>query len=134
LTRGDQSGLTSAQIIPHRVQTMRRQRETAPAFHGHGLERLAFAGDGLTVLEFIACKAHYWLGETEASLMPLTGPPPEGRTFFCPHCGALYAMTHSKLSSSESTIAKCVVCLHPMDDGDSPKVSVFKLIQRPDDV
>jgi hypothetical protein len=23
--------------------------------------------------------------------MPLTGPIPEGETFFCPHCGALYA-------------------------------------------
>jgi hypothetical protein len=27
--------------------------------------------------------------------MPLTGPIPEGRSFFCPHCGALYSVTHS---------------------------------------
>jgi hypothetical protein len=104
-----------------------------PAPKGHRLERLAFARDGLPVLEFIACEAHYCLGETEAPLMPLTGPPLEGRTFFCPHCGALYVMTHSKLSTSESNIAKCVVCLQIMDSGDSPKVPVYKLIQRPDD-
>jgi predicted Zn finger-like uncharacterized protein len=65
--------------------------------------------------------------------MPLTGPPPEGRTFFCPHCGALYSVTHSQLSKSESNIAKCVVCLQIMDSGDSPKVPVYKLIQRPDE-
>jgi len=42
--------------------------------------------------------------------MPLTGPIPEGRTFFCPHCGALYSVTYSRLSKSDSAIAKCVVC------------------------
>ena len=65
--------------------------------------------------------------------MPLTGPPPEGRTFFCPHCGALYSVTHLRRSKSESNIAKCVVCLQIMDNGDSPEVLVYKLIQRPDD-
>jgi predicted Zn finger-like uncharacterized protein len=65
--------------------------------------------------------------------MPLTGPPPEGRTFFCPHCGALYSVTHSRLSKTEKNIAKCVVCLHIMDNGDSPKVPVYKLVQRPED-
>ena len=42
--------------------------------------------------------------------MPLTGPISEGRSFFCPHCGALYAVTHSRLSKSDSNVAKCVVC------------------------
>ena len=65
--------------------------------------------------------------------MPLTGPPPEGRTFFCPHCGALYSVTYSRLSESEKNIAKCVVCLRMMDDGDSFQVPVYKLIQRPED-
>ena len=65
--------------------------------------------------------------------MPLTGPPPEGRTFFCPHCGALYSVTHLRRSKSESNIAKCVVCLQIMDNGDLPGVLVYKLIQRPDD-
>jgi hypothetical protein len=65
--------------------------------------------------------------------MPLTEPPSEGRTFFCPHRGALYSVTHSRLSERESNIAKCVVCLRIMDSGDSPKATVYKLIQRPDD-
>ena len=50
--------------------------------------------------------------------MPLTGPIPEGRTFFCPHCGALYAVTQSRLPKSDSNIAKCVVCLKIMDTSD----------------
>jgi hypothetical protein len=29
--------------------------------------------------------------------MPLIGPVPEGRTFFCPHCGALYKVVSSKV-------------------------------------
>ena len=28
--------------------------------------------------------------------MPLTGPIPEGHSFFCPRCGALYAVTYSR--------------------------------------
>ena len=28
--------------------------------------------------------------------MPLTGPVPEGGTFFCPHCGAMYSVTRSR--------------------------------------
>lgn len=28
--------------------------------------------------------------------MPLLGPVPEGGTFFCPHCGALYSVTRSR--------------------------------------
>jgi hypothetical protein len=46
------------------------------------------------------------LGERRRHSMPLTGPLPEGRTFFCPNCGALYSVTHSQLSKSET------VCLH----------------------
>ena len=42
--------------------------------------------------------------------MPLLGPVPEGGTFFCPHCGALYSV---------SNIAKCVVFGQTMDEGDS---------------
>jgi hypothetical protein len=40
--------------------------------------------------------------------MPLTGAIPEGPSFFCPHCGALYAVTYSRLFSSESNVARCV--------------------------
>jgi hypothetical protein len=32
--------------------------------------------------------------------MPLTGAIPEGRSFFCPHCGALYSVTYSRLPDS----------------------------------
>jgi predicted Zn finger-like uncharacterized protein len=65
--------------------------------------------------------------------MPLTGPVPEGKTFFCPHCGALYSVTHSRLPKSESNVAKCVVCLQIMDRRDSTKAPVYKLVQRPED-
>jgi predicted Zn finger-like uncharacterized protein len=47
--------------------------------------------------------------------MPHVGPVWEGRTFFCPHCGAMYSVTHSQLAKSESSTAKCVVCLKIMD-------------------
>ncbi len=65
--------------------------------------------------------------------MPLTGPIPEGRTFFCPHCGALYSVTQSQLPKSDSNIAKCVVCLKIMDTRDSTDAPIFKLIHRPED-
>jgi predicted Zn finger-like uncharacterized protein len=65
--------------------------------------------------------------------MPLTAPTPGGRTFFCPHCGALYSVTHSRLAKSESNVAKCVVCLQIMDKWDSTQGPIYKLIQRPED-
>ena len=61
--------------------------------------------------------------------MPLTGHIPQGTPFFCPACGALY----SRLSESETNIAKCVVCLQIMDKRDSTNVPIYKLIQRPED-
>ena len=75
----------------------------------------------------------YWLRIGEATNMPLTGPIPEGRSFFCPHCGALYAVTHSRLSKSDSNVAKCVVCGKIMDQWESTDVRIFKLVHRPDD-
>ena len=65
--------------------------------------------------------------------MPLTGAIPEGPSFFCPHCGALYAVTYARLSSSDSNVARCVVCGQIMDKRDSTKVPIFKLIHRPED-
>jgi hypothetical protein len=67
----------------------------------------------------------------EALTMPLTGPIPEGRTFFCPHCGALYSVTHSRFPKSDTE--KCVVCQTIMDKGEATKASVYKLIHRPED-
>jgi predicted Zn finger-like uncharacterized protein len=75
----------------------------------------------------------YWLQIGEATNMPLTGPIPEGRSFFCPHCGALYAVTHSRLSKSDSNVAKCVVCGKIMDKWESTDVRIFKLVHRPED-
>ena len=65
--------------------------------------------------------------------MPLTGPIPKGANFFCPHCGALYSVTRSRLSESDRDIAKCLVCLQIMDKWDSNDVPIYKLIQRPED-
>ncbi len=66
--------------------------------------------------------------------MPLTGPIPEGRSFFCPHCGALYSVTLSGLSkTNESNIVKCMVCGQTMDEWDSSAVRIYKLVHRPED-
>ena len=64
--------------------------------------------------------------------MPLTGSVSKGRNFFCPHCGALYAVTYSQSPRSESNTAKCVVCLQIMDKWDSTNVPAYKLVQRPE--
>jgi predicted Zn finger-like uncharacterized protein len=66
--------------------------------------------------------------------MPLTGPIPEGRSFFCPHCGALYSVTQSRLSKTDdSNFVKCVVCGHIMDRSDTTTARVYKLVHRPED-
>ena len=66
--------------------------------------------------------------------MPLSGPVPEGGTFFCPHCGALYSVTRSRSPPKrDNNIAQCVVCRQTMDHRDSIAVPVYKLIHRPED-
>ena len=65
--------------------------------------------------------------------MPHVGPVSEGRTFFCPHCGALYSVTRLQLAQSESNTAKCVVCSKVMDKRDTFEARTFRLIQRPED-
>ena len=65
--------------------------------------------------------------------MPLTGKISPGENFFCPHCGALYAVTHSRVSKSDSNIAKCVVCGHTMDKRESTTVPIYNLVHRPED-
>ena len=67
------------------------------------------------------------------AVMPLTGPVPEGRSFFCLHCGALYAVTYSPRSSGVSDIAKCVVCGQIMATWDTANVPTYKLVHRPED-
>src|SRR5262249_25931496 len=72
-------------------------------------------------------------GWSREANMPHIGPVLEGRTFFCPHCGALYSATPSLVPKSEGDAPKCVVCLKVMDSLDTTKVPSFKLIQRPED-
>ena len=85
----------------------------------------------MTALDFISFKAHS--GASGGADMPLTGPILEGRTFFCPQCGALYSVTESRISQRDSDVAKCVVCHHIMDRSDSAKRSLYKLVHRPED-
>ncbi len=66
--------------------------------------------------------------------MPQAGPiagPIEGKTFYCPHCGALYSVTHSRLPKNDTE--KCVVCQVIMERGNAAKLSVYKLVHRPED-
>jgi predicted Zn finger-like uncharacterized protein len=66
-----------------------------------------------SVLEFVSFGAH--IAVSGGADMPLTGEVTPGETFYCPHCGALYVVTHSRLPASDSNIAKCVVCGTTMD-------------------
>ena len=66
--------------------------------------------------------------------MPQSGPsagPIEGKTFYCPHCGALYSAKRSQLVKNDTE--KCVVCRAIMERGDAAKLSVYTLIHRPED-
>jgi predicted Zn finger-like uncharacterized protein len=67
--------------------------------------------------------------------VPLTGEITPGETFFCPNCGALYAVTYSRLPKHDGDIAKCVVCGHTMDKPkrESTTVPIYNLIHRPED-
>jgi transcription elongation factor Elf1 len=66
--------------------------------------------------------------------MPHVAPITQGRTFFCPHCGALYSVTHSRPAEGDNDTAKCVVCLQIMaTHGETAEVPIFKLIHRPED-
>jgi transcription elongation factor Elf1 len=70
--------------------------------------------------------------------MPLVGPIPEGRPFFCPRCGALYAVTYPRRGKStdignDDNAAKCVVCGQTMATWSSTDIPTFKLVHRPED-
>jgi transcription elongation factor Elf1 len=65
--------------------------------------------------------------------MPLTGPVSQGKKFFCPACGALYAVTYKRAEKKEITTTKCVVCLKVMNETDAASVPVYTLIHRPED-
>ena len=65
--------------------------------------------------------------------MPLTGAITPGSSFFCPHCGALYAVTYARRPEAERNNAKCVVCERVMDEWQSTSVPTYKLVHRPED-
>lgn len=65
--------------------------------------------------------------------MPLTGPVSQGKKFFCPSCGALYAVTYKPAANKEPTVVKCVVCLKVMSGSSSANTPVYELIHRPED-
>lgn len=65
--------------------------------------------------------------------MPLTGPVSQGKKFFCPSCGALYAVTYKAATNKETTVTKCVVCLKVMSESSSTSTPVYELIHRPED-
>jgi hypothetical protein len=88
-------------------------------------------------LEFSFWTMHHVALSVKAA-MPLTGPIPEGQAFFCPRCGAHYAMTHSRRGKNVETnddrnVAKCVVCGQAMATWDATDAPTFKLIHRPED-
>jgi hypothetical protein len=65
--------------------------------------------------------------------MPHVGPVLEGRTFFCPHCGALYSAAPSLVPNREGDAVTCLVCHKVMDTSKTTKGGSFKLIHRPED-
>jgi hypothetical protein len=67
--------------------------------------------------------------------MPHVAPVWEGRTYFCPQCGALYSVKPSRLPKIKNSTAttKCVVCLNNHGQVEYNRVPIFKLIQRPED-
>jgi len=73
------------------------------------------------------------MSRTMARGMVIPAQAPKPCSFFCSHCGALYAVIYSRLSSNESNVARCVVCGQIMDKWDSTKVPTFKLVHRPED-
>jgi hypothetical protein len=58
--------------------------------------------------------------------MPLTGEITPGSSFFCPHCGALYAVTFSQRRETDSGTGT-------MTDWKSTSVPAYKLVHRPED-
>jgi hypothetical protein len=86
----------------------------------------------MVVLELTCFQAHNF-SYAEAGDMPLVEPIAEGKKLFCPRCGALYSVTRMRVPKRDNNIAKCVVCMFVLDEGDSAQHSIYKLIHRPED-
>jgi predicted Zn finger-like uncharacterized protein len=53
-------------------------------------------------------------------------------TFKCPHCGALYEVTHEKTPAGDRHAADCQVCGRAMDTRESANKPHYELVRMPD--
>jgi hypothetical protein len=82
-------------LFDHRAITHRLDR-------AHAADMAKCGEGGAPALRgFIAVRVHI-VSVCGGANMPLTGPIPEGRTFFGPHCGALYSVTQSRFRTGDS--------------------------------
>jgi predicted Zn finger-like uncharacterized protein len=56
----------------------------------------------------------------------------EDADFFCPHCGALYAVSYTKLPMADSGSDYCESCKRRMIQWNSTLRPRYKLVQRPE--
>jgi hypothetical protein len=53
-------------------------------------------------------------------------------TYKCPHCGAVYDVTHGKAVSREEHAADCQVCGKPMPSRNGGTTPHYELVTMPD--
>lgn len=56
-----------------------------------------------------------------------------GGYFFCPHCGARYAVTHRHLPERRKGAAACLACDRTMSEWHDNTQPTYVLIERPAD-
>ena len=54
------------------------------------------------------------------------------KQFHCPHCGALYEKTETKVVARGDDVVQCVVCRNTMHNAAGAAIASFKLIKRPE--
>ena len=52
--------------------------------------------------------------------------------FHCPHCGALYEKTDTKIAARDDAVVQCVVCRNTMYKTGGSPIPSFKLLKRPE--
>ena len=52
--------------------------------------------------------------------------------FHCPHCGALYEKTDTKVIARDKERVVCAVCRNIMYESSGARIPAFKLIKRPE--
>jgi hypothetical protein len=64
---------------------------------------------------------------------PRSGVGQMTEIFKCPHCGAMYEITHEKSAShDEQEATDCQVCGKPMDSISSSSIRGYELVKMPD--